>query len=286
MTQRYGRDVQKSKVESQRSVVKSPGMVSRNRKADFFLKRMGIFTSGMKKTLIIVAYWIAAIMVTALILVSLDYDIWHALMMSLTFLPSAMALSFFLPKVDGTRGRWQRILDTAYIILGVMVMAFILIFTIQGVFIRVFSPDSPLEWSLPAMLSNPVFVAAILGILAYGHYLLVKWLDRRFPSVKPITFTSDYKKVTLKKEDILYIESRDSEVWIAARDGQTYRNRTPITQWENLLGQDFVRIHRSFLVNMAEAALSTPDTVTISGKELPISRKYKDSARSSLASRI
>lgn len=240
----------------------------------------------MKKTVIIVAYWTAAIMVTALILVSLDYDIWHALMMSLTFLPSAMALSFFLPKVDATRGRWQRILDTAYIILGVMVMAFILIFIIQGVFIRMYSPDSSLEWSLPAMLSNPVFVAAILAILAYGHYLLVKWLDRRFPSVKPITFTSDYKKVTLKKEDILYIESRDSEVWIAARDGQTYRNRTPITQWENLLGQDFVRIHRSFLVNRTEAALSTPDTVTVAGKELPISRKYKDSARSSLASTI
>ena len=96
----------------------------------------------MKKTVIIVAYWIAAILVTALILVSLDYDLWHALMMSLTFLPSAMALSFFLPKVDSTRGRRQRILDTAYIILGVMVMAYILIFVIQGLFIRVFSPSA------------------------------------------------------------------------------------------------------------------------------------------------
>ena len=238
----------------------------------------------MKKTVIIVAYWIAAILVTALILVSLDYDLWHALMMSLTFLPSAMALSFFLPKVDSTRGRRQRILDTAYIILGVMVMAYILIFVIQGLFIRVFSPSARIEWFLPAMLRNPLFVAAILAILAFGHYMLVKWLDKRFPSEKPITFTSDYKKVTLKKEDILYIESRDSEVWIAACDGQTYRNRTPITQWENLLGQDFVRIHRAFLVNKAEATLSTPDSVAVAGKELPVSRKYKDITRATLAS--
>ena len=282
MIQRYGRAGQKSKVESQRSAVKSPRTVSHDCMADFFMERLGIFTSEMKKTVIIVAYWIAAIMLTALILVSLDYDIWHALMMSLTFLPSAMALSLFLPKVDGTRGRRQRILDTAYIILGVMVMAFILIFAIQGLFVRVYSPSARMEWHLPAMLMNPLFVAAILAILAFGHYLLVKWLNRRYPSEKPITFTSDYKKVTLKKEDILYIESRDSEVWIAARDGQTYRNRTPITQWENLLGQDFVRIHRAFLVNKAEATLSTPDTVTVAGKELPISRKYRDTARASI----
>ena len=236
----------------------------------------------MKKTVIIIAYWIAAMMVTALILVSLDYDLWHALMMSLTFLPSAMALSFFLPKVDSTRGRRQRILDTAYIILGVMVMAFVLIFLIQAVLTHVYSPSRDTEWFLPAMLRNPIFVAAILALLAFGHYLLEKWLNKRFPSEKPITFTSDYKKVTIKKEDILYIESRDSEVWIAARDGQTYRNRTPITQWENLLGQDFVRIHRAFLVNKAEAVLSTPDTVTVAGKELPISRKYRDTARAAL----
>ena len=236
----------------------------------------------MKKISIIVAYWVAAILLTALILVSLDYDFAHALMMSLTFLPSAMALSFFLPKVDSTRGRRQRILDTAYIILGVMVMAFVLIFLIQAVLIHVYSPVRNGEWFLPAMLRNPIFVAAVLALLAFGHYLLVKWLDKRFPSEKPITFTSDYKKVTLKKEDILFIESRDSEVWISARDGRTYRNRTPITQWENLLGQDFVRIHRAFLVNKAEATLSTPDTVTIAGKELPISRKYRDTARASL----
>ena len=236
----------------------------------------------MKKISIIVAYWVAAILLTALILVSLDYDFAHALMMSLTFLPSAMALSFFLPKVDTSKGRRQRILDTAYIVMGVMVMAFILIFTIQAVFIRVLNPSDHPTLYLPAMLRNPLFVAAILAVLAYGHYLLVKWLDKKYPSTQEITFNSDYKKVTLKKKDILYIESRDTEVLIAARDGHVYRNLNGITQWENLLGPDFVRIHRAFLVNKAEATLSTPDTVTIAGKELPISRKYRDTARASL----
>ena len=35
---------------------------------------MLIFVSGMKKSIIIVTYWLAAIILTALLLTSLDYD--------------------------------------------------------------------------------------------------------------------------------------------------------------------------------------------------------------------
>ena len=52
----------------------------------------------MKKGFIIVAYWLAAIILTASILTSLGYDMGHAVIMSLSFLPAAMALSYFLPK--------------------------------------------------------------------------------------------------------------------------------------------------------------------------------------------
>lgn len=230
----------------------------------------------MKKGIIIVTYWLAAIFFTAVLLTSLDYDLWAAALMSLSFLPAAMVLSFFLPKVELTRDKKKRAFDTVCIILGVMMMTFLLIYIWQFVFITFFYPEEYAKWKLPAILGNPVFVAAILAILAYGNFLLVKWLDGKYPENRPITFTSDYKKVSLPKEDILFVESRDSEVWIHARSGHSYRNKTSITQWENLLGTDFVRIHRAFLVNRADAALTTPDTVTVAGKELPVSRKYKD----------
>ena len=235
----------------------------------------------MKKVPVMIAYWIAAMLVTALILVSLDYDLGQALMMGLAFLPSALALSFFLPKVDRTAGRKARIRDTAFIVLGVMSMAFLLLFLLQVILFSNFSDDR--LWDFPAMLRNPVFIAAILALLAYGHYLLERWLDKRFPSTHPITFNSEHRKITLKKEDILYVESRDSEVWIAARDGQAYRNRNGITQWENLHGDGFLRIHRAFLVNVAASALTSSDTVEVAGKELPVSRKYKENVKAVLA---
>ena len=235
----------------------------------------------MKKVLIMIAYWIAAMLVTALILVSLDYDLGQATMMSLAFLPSALALSFFLPKVDRTLGRMERIRDTVFIVLGVMSMAFLFLFLLQVILFSYLSDGS--IWDFPSMLRNPVFIAAILALLAYGHYLLEKWLEKRFPSTLPITFNSEHRKITLKKEDILYVESRDSEVWIVSRDGQAYRNRNGITQWENLLGDGFLRIHRAFLVNRAEAVLATPESVMVDGKELPISRKYKETVKAILS---
>ena len=104
------------------------------------------------------------------------------------------------------------------------------------------------------------------------------------------------------KEDILYIESRDSEVLVFARDGRIYRNFTGITQWENLLGDGFLRIHRAFLVNISAVTLTSPDAITVATaspdtvtvadssssrqypivKELPVSRKYKDTVRAIL----
>ena len=226
----------------------------------------------MKKILPIVAYWIVAMLVTALILLSLDYHLWQALIMSLTFLPSAMALSFFLPKVDRHRGRRQRILDTVYIVLGVMAMAFMLIYLLQMAVFYSVGPYGYREWELPSMLGNPVFIAAILALLAYGNYLLMKWLEERYPSTRPITFNSEHRKVSLKKEYILYVE------------GQSYRNRNGISQWENLLGEGFLRIHRAFLVNVSHATLSTPDTVLVDGKELPVSRKNKETVKAVLGS--
>jgi hypothetical protein len=236
----------------------------------------------MKKVCLIVGYWLAAILLTTLLLLSLDYDLWVAVAMSLTFLPSAMALSFFLPKVDRAKRRNQRILDTIFIILGVMTTAFLFIYVTQFLTYSSIGPTGFPEWDLPSMLGNPIFVAAVLALLAYGNYRLERWLEKRFPSDRPIVFTSDYHRVSVKKEDILYVESRDSEVWVFTRDGQQYRNKTGINQWENLLGDGFLRIHRAFLVNVAASVLSSPETVHLGETQLPVSRKYRENVKAVL----
>lgn len=89
----------------------------------------------------------------------------------------------------------------------------------------------------------------IAALLLAGDWVMARQLDKWFPSEKePIRFVSDRKSVSLLPEEIRYIESNDKEVTVFATEGRRFRNRTGIAQWEALLGRDFVRIHRSYLV--------------------------------------
>lgn len=90
----------------------------------------------MKKGFIIVVYWLVAIILTATIL------------MSLSFLPAAMALSFFLPKVEKTQEKKERVLGTIFFI-----------YLWQLLFALVIDRARNTRWDMPSVLWNPVFVA-------------------------------------------------------------------------------------------------------------------------------
>ena len=135
----------------------------------------------------------------------------------------------------------------------------------------------------PETLFNPVFIGMVLALLIVGDTTLGRFLDRRFPTTqKPIRFVSERKTVSLLPDEILYIESNDKEVTVNATEGRRFRNKTGIGQWEDLLGDNFLRIHRSYLVNANYATLISPDTVTIGTAELPVSRKYKEEVQTIL----
>lgn len=225
-----------------------------------------------------IAYWVLALALVAAILVSLDYSLVQAIFLGLVFGPCALALEFLMPKA-------RRPMDKVYLSLAVLVAVVLLIIVLHFCVWRSFSPDGSYRdmKDIPPMLINPAFLGLILMSLAIGDYFWAKWLDARFRTEdRSITFFSDRKSVTLPLADIAYIESNDTEVRIVTANGESYRNKTGITQWENLLGQGFLRIHRSYLVNVASARLSSPETVTVGDARLPVSRKYKESVTSAL----
>ena len=115
-------------------------------------------------------------------------------------------------------------------------------------------------------------------VLTGGDYVLSRYLKSRFQhEPHPVTFTSDYRKVILDLSEILYVESRDTEVWVCATDGRKFRNKTGITQWENLLGEDFIRVHRSFVVRKESIQETLSDSLTLAdGTSIPVSRKYRE----------
>ena len=225
-----------------------------------------------------IAYWLAALALVAALLVSLDYSLAEALLLGLIFGPCAIALEYLMPKARRTQ-------DKVYLALAVLVATIVLI-----VLLHVLKWEDlrrremfPGMIEVPPMLFNPVFLALILTALAIGDFYWAKWLRRRFKREdRTITFFSDRRSVTLRVADIDYVESNDTEVRIVTADGTAYRNKTGISQWGNLLGEEFLRIHRSYLVNIARSRLSSPEEVITGQRTLPVSRKYRESVLNAL----
>ena len=233
----------------------------------------------MKQKLLITAYWILMILLTALMLCSLDYTFKESCLLATLLLPGGIVIKFMLPKIllDPMN---TRIRNLVLLFITALIIEFLLIFIGHGILFSLKHPyyyEPYFEPMVNNMIVNPVFLTLLLILFSGGDYLLDDYLSKHLKQApKTITFTSDRKPVTLLQADILYIESNDTEVWIHAADGQKYRNKTPISQWENMLGVEFIRIHRSFLVARAHIQKSDPDAVTLDNQEtLPISKKYQ-----------
>lgn len=228
------------------------------------------------------AYWVLVVLMTATMLHSLSYTFLESLMLGTLLLPGGIIIKFELPTILKQPVR-QKTSGLILLSLTVIVIGFLLMFAGHAILIGIrhdFSLyDCPRQTEyIPKLLLNPVFLIILMFAFSGGDYFLANFLREHLKeSPSSITFTSDRKPVTMLHSEILYVESNDTEVWIHSTDGQKYRNKTPISQWENLLGIDFLRIHRSYLVACAHILKTEADTLTLdNGQILPISRKYRD----------
>lgn len=236
----------------------------------------------MKQKAIILSYWILMILLTALMLCSLSYTFLESCLLTTLLLPGGIIIKFMLPKILLQPVK-ARIRDLVLLFITALIIEILLIFIGHGILFSMKHPyyyEPIFEPIVNNMIVNPVFLTLLLILFSGGDYLLDDYLSKHLKQApKTITFTSDRKPVTLIQADIIYVESNDTEVWIHAADGQKYRNKTPISQWENMLGTDYVRIHRSFLVSRAQIMNAQADTVTLKNQEtLPISKKYQNFA--------
>ncbi|MBQ8810891.1 MAG: LytTR family transcriptional regulator [Bacteroidales bacterium] len=222
----------------------------------------------MNRTILItLSYWMLAVIIIAVILLSLGYPFSLGLLMGSLFLPGTFLIKYLLPKVLKEESK-KRIAYAIFLFIAVAVIEFLLI-----VSVHIWISDHPYP-SIAGVLVNPMFVAVVITLLCLGDWYLSKYISSILPEDKSISFISDRHKVTLLPSEILYVESNDREVSVIATDGRIYRNKTGISQWENILGDDFIRIHRSYVVNREAITSIDKEYVYIDDSQLPISRKY------------
>ncbi len=103
------------------------------------------------------------------------------------------------------------------------------------------------------------------------------------PEIKDLIFTVRKKKARILLSSILYIESQKENIRIVMED-KTILTRYSISELEKELPDDFIRIHRSFIVSKSKIDFFDAQDVEIRGKQIPIGRNYKDYVRSVLES--
>lgn len=234
-----------------------------------------IFAREMKRITLILAYWTTALLLFAVILSSTGYTLPDALFLASSLLPVAVLFRYLLAQVRFT-SRAQGIRDVFFLTLFILTLAFLAVHLAQT-FILTFRRQVGTCLDVPPILLNPVFLLAMLLLIIVGDYFCRHIIEQRLPeSEETITFTSDRQPVSLQRQEILFVESCDTETWVHATDGRKFRNKRPISVWANLLGNDFLRIHRSYLIRVSACLGREGENIILGNVRLPISRKYKD----------
>ena len=77
--------------------------------------------------------------------------------------------------------------------------------------------------------------------------------------------------------DILFIKSDGVYMDVLTTNQTTYTDRSSVNNYLNKLNQDFIQIHRSYIVNIKHVKkIMDSSYVNINDKFLPIGRKYKN----------
>lgn len=130
----------------------------------------------------------------------------------------------------------------------------------------------------PDFISDGYEVSALHYLLKpVNEAKLTETLDRAMKNLsrqsRRITLNINDETILLPVTDIQYIESSNHSIEVAAID-DTYSVKMPLYEIEQNLTQEFIRIHRCYLVNIGFVRKITRTEVILdSGKSLPLSRR-------------
>ncbi|HNH21406.1 MAG TPA: response regulator transcription factor [Ferruginibacter sp.] len=95
-------------------------------------------------------------------------------------------------------------------------------------------------------------------------------------------FNVSKKKVKIFLDEILYIESLKEYIRVCTRQ-KTIITKFQLGEIEEILSKNnFLRVHRSFIVAKDKIDAFTATDVEVNGKQLPIGRSYKDVVQTAL----
>lgn len=89
------------------------------------------------------------------------------------------------------------------------------------------------------------------------------------------TIRSNRQSSRVSFDELLYIESLADYIQIHRSGGGPITSKEKISHLEDILPDQFIRVHRSFIINKAKISSYSREYVVMGEKEIPISRTYK-----------
>lgn len=136
-----------------------------------------------------------------------------------------------------------------------------------------------LKATQPAGFILKPFSAAALGPvveIAMHNNKLQKDQTHELVQIDDALFVKDqHKLVKIVYTDILYAEAQSNYTLIKTKDQKFLISQTMKNIEEKLVPHGFMRIHRSFVVNLKHIDQIHPKAVIVQQKEIPISETYK-----------
>ncbi len=224
------------------------------------------------KSFFIALYFTAMLFIVAFLIADFGYAYPDALFVSSTYLPT-IVLAHALTRNIKFRGGVQ-IFGALLATFGIFILQLLLITLANYAMHRL-----SYEITMPKIVINPILVFMIFMLYYLPYRLIILRLfkeSRAEHEERRMEFVSNRKRINLYVRDILYVESCDTEVWIHTLAGESHRSRTNISSWQRELGDDFLRIHRSYLINLNSLQSIENSTVRLStGLQLEVSRSYR-----------
>lgn len=147
------------------------------------------------------------------------------------------------------------------------------------IFTTAFSEYAVVSYELNAVdyLLKPIslrrFTQAITKAKEYFDYLQRKDSDVE----KYIFVRADFNLVKISLADIIYIEGLADYLKIHSKDRKTVVSRMPMKAlMEKLPANDFIRVHRSFILPFRNIESVKGNVITIAGRQIPLGKTYME----------
>lgn len=238
-------------------------------------------------------YWILFICLFTLLWGTYDNNYYRNFMVQFFSLPSRLALVYMtilvLFPLFFNKGKIF-LFALCYILLlvgfTVLIQRPMMLYYIEGRYLDYNST----EFFNVIELTNTMLDVNIAAIIPVGSKLVGYWLNSRkrldelqILNQKLSNYQNQYvlfKKGSSKHKvflnDIFFLESMKNNIKVTTRNKELVFYGSISNLEQILRDQPFIRIHRSFIVNINYVESFTSSIVTINGSELPIGRKYKD----------